>query len=316
MPRRPDLTQAILGAGLICLVVFLSAHVWSRENAGLQVRPGKAAHAGATGSFQSFQMAARQAATATRSRPAFPAAPAPSTQSLVLRWLTGGLLGSLFCHAAFGYPLSTDWQEGSWPLGPLDILILAVLVYLGYRGYRSWRGSGPPAEVAELPHFFRPEHKGQPLISVREEAKPGLAAIQERDQDFSLEAFGEDVCSLVQEVYADWNREEFNSLNGRVREHLLEYLQMGLKIISLREERSYLEELAVESITITVAGVNDGKEFITVQCRGRVLDYVLDKNSGKLLLGSMAYPTLFQEIWDLERPLGQTSWVLQDIREK
>jgi hypothetical protein len=39
MPRRPDLAQAILWAGLICLVVFLSGHVWGRENPKVPVRP-------------------------------------------------------------------------------------------------------------------------------------------------------------------------------------------------------------------------------------------------------------------------------------
>jgi predicted lipid-binding transport protein (Tim44 family) len=53
-----------------------------------------------------------------------------------------------------------------------------------------------------------------------------------------------------------------------------------------------------------------------VHFQGRVLDYVLDKSSGKLLLGSMAYPAVFQEYWDLERPLGQSPWVVQDIRER
>jgi predicted lipid-binding transport protein (Tim44 family) len=316
MSRRPELTKAILWAGLICVLVFLSAQAWSRENAGIPVRPDKAARAEATGPFQSFQVAGRQAAPGSRSRSAAPADTAPSGQSLILRWLTGGLLGSLFYHAVFGYPLSNIWQEGPWPPGPLDILALAGLGFLGYHWYKKLKGSGQPAETGKSPGFLRPEHKTQPMLSVREEAKPGLADIQERDQDFDLQAFGEDICSLVQEVYSDWNREEFKSLNGRVRESLLEYLQMGLKIISLREERSYLEELAVEGITITAAGVNDGKEFITVQFHGRVLDYVLDKSSGKLLLGSMAYPAIFQEFWDLERPLGQSPWVLQDIREK
>jgi predicted lipid-binding transport protein (Tim44 family) len=100
-----------------------------------------------------------------------------------------------------------------------------------------------------------------------------------------------------------------------VKESLLEYLQMGLKIMSLREERSYLEDMVLEGITVTDARVDDGKEFITVCFRGRLLDYVLEKASGKLLLGSLAYPATFQEYWDLERPRGQGTWVLQDIRD-
>ena len=90
---------------------------------------------------------------------------------------------------------------------------------------------------------------------------------------------------------------------------------MGLKIMSLREERSYLEDMILEGVTVTQARVEDGREVITVCFRGRLLDYVLDKVSGKLLLGSLAYPATFQEYWDLERPRGKGPWVLQDIRD-
>ncbi len=83
----------------------------------------------------------------------------------------------------------------------------------------------------------------------------------------------------------------------------------------LREVRSYLEDMILEGMAVTDAKVDDGKESITVCFRGRLLDYVLDKASGKLLLGSMAYPATFQEFWDLERPRGQGTWVLQDIRD-
>ena len=142
-----------------------------------------------------------------------------------------------------------------------------------------------------------------------------MAAIQESDLNFDLQAFGEEVRLLLLELYEAWNREDLHGLNGRVRDTLLEYLQMGLKIMFLREEISHLEDLSLENITVTAAGVNDGKDFITVRFRGRLLDYVLDKSSGKLLLGSMAYPATFYEYWDLERPQGQSAWVLQDIRE-
>jgi hypothetical protein len=315
MPRRPDLAKAILWAGLICLVVFLSGHVWGREIADVPVRPDHAGKAGATDIGQSSHLAGRQLAALSRARPSA-AAPAPTDHSRLLHWLAGGFLGSLLCYYVFGYPLGHVWQEGLWPPGPLDVLALAGLCYFGYRYYQWFRGGEQTGEAIPPPRFLRPEQRAQAVLSVREEAKPGLAAIQQGDHDFDLKAFGEEIRLLVQELYAAWNQEEIKSLDGRVKESLLEYLQMGLKIISLREERSYLEDLAVEGITITAAGINDGKEFITVHFQGRVLDYVLDKSSGKLLLGSMAYPAIFQEYWDLERSLGQSPWVLQDIRER
>ena len=315
MPRRPDLARAMLLAGLICLGVFLSNRGWCREDTGAPARFEEAGQATSRNSSPSFQLAAQQVSSGRQTRPEGSAALRSTSPPLSLNWFTGGFLGSLLCHYVYGYPLSYVWQEGLWPPGLLDILVLTALSYLGYKLYRRLTGGDRSAAVEAPPRFLRAHNEAPPPLTVREEAWPGLAAIQELDRDFDVQAFGEQTHQLLQELYAAWNQETVNGLNGRVKESLLEYLQMGLKIMSLREERSYLEDMILEGIMVTDARVDDGKELITVCFRGRLLDYVLDKVSGKLLLGSMAYPATFQEHWYLERPRGQDTWVLQDIRD-
>lgn len=313
MPRRPDRTWAILLAGLICLVVFISEQGWSREEIGAPVRLGEA---GGTQVAQvSHLISWRPVLAGSQLRPEGAAASSSSRQTWGYQWLTGGFLGSLLCHFVYGYPLRYVWQEGLWPPGLLDLLALMTMGYLGYRLYREGRRGTQPSDSDAPPRFLQLDKDTPPVVAVWEEAKPGLDAIRETDQDFDIRTFGEETRKMLLEVYSAWNREDVSSLYGRVRESLLEYLQMGLKILSLREECSHLEDLILENITITAARVDDGKEFITVCFRGRLLDYVLDRPSGKLLLGSLAYPASFQELWDLERPRGQTVWVLQDIRD-
>lgn len=291
---RPDLIKASLLAGLICLGVCLSGPGWSQGGAEAPIRLEKAGRVKSATPSQSYILAARQVSPRSQARASGSDSPiSSSSQLLNLHWLTGGLLGSLLCHYVFGYPLSHVWQEGLWPPGLLDILALAALYYLGYRLYRRLKGGETAAETGTPPGFLRLENEPPPPLSITEEAMTGVAAIQEVDQDFDLQAFGEGVRRLLLDLYSAWNQEEVNGLNGRVKESLLEYLQMGLKIMSLREESSYLEALTLEKITVTAAGVNDGKENITVCFRGRLLDYVIDKTSGKLLLGSMAYPASF-----------------------
>jgi hypothetical protein len=315
MPRRPDLIRAMLLAGLICLGVFLSNRGWCRETTGAPARFNEVGQVTSTTSSPSFQLAANQASPGRQVRPQGAPASNSLCSPLNVNWFTGGFLGSLLCHYVYGYPLSSVWQEGLWPPGLLDLLVLTALSYLGYTLYRRLTGGGQSGAVEVPPKFLRANNEAPPPLTVREEAWPGLAAIQEVDQDFDIQAFGEETYQLLLELYAAWNHETVNGLNGRVKENLLEYLQMGLKIMSLREERSYLEDMLLEGITVTDARVDDGKESITVCFRGRLLDYVLDKASGKLLLGSMAYPAIFQEYWDLERPRGQDTWVPQDIRD-
>jgi hypothetical protein len=318
MPRRPDFIKTLLVAGLICLGVFLSHRGWCREVTGAPARfaeTGQLKPGIPPASIQLAAAAPRQAAPGGPTRPEGTATSPSYCEPLRFRWLTGGLLTSLLCHYVYGYPLSFVWREGLWPPGILDFLVVIALYYVGYRLYRRLKERGEPAAVEAPPRFLKLAAIDPPPLTVREEARPGLAAIQEVDQDFDITVFGEEARLLLLELYAGWNREEINSLNGRVKESLLEYLLMGLKIMSLREERSYLEDMVLEGITVTDARVDDGKELITVCFRGRLLDYVLEKASGKLLLGSLAYPATFQEYWDLERPRGQGTWVLQDIRD-
>ena len=315
MPRRPDRTWAMLLAGLICLGVSISEQGWSREGISASVHWEESGKGPSSIASLSFQLASRQLSPEPPARPEGSSSAIFPKQSLGYHWLAGGFLGGLLCHYVYGYPWRYVCQEGLWPPGLLDILVLLALGCLGYRLFQRWRGGGQPPESDAPPRFLSLNRDTPPAITVREDAKPGVAAIQEGDQDFDIEAFGEETRQLLLELYAAWNREEVERLNGRVKDSLLEYLQMGLKIMSLREESSYLEDLVLEGMTITAARVDDGKDFITVCFRGRLLDYVLDKTSGKLLLGSLAYPATFQEYWDLERPRGQSAWVLQDIRD-
>jgi hypothetical protein len=277
-----------------------------------QVRLEEGQNRGATISFTPDALAAPQPAPQNPSQPIRNDLPA-SRQPLIFQWFSGGFLSSLICYFVYGYPLSYVWQE-VWPPGLLDFLGLAALCYLGYRCYLKL-SQDQKSEIEAPPEFLRLGRAAPPPITVVEEAKPGLAAIQESDSNFDLQAFGEEIRLLLAELYEAWNREDLQSLNGKVKESLLEYLQMALKLMFLREESSYLEDLTLDGIAVTAAGVHDGRDFITVRLHGRLLDYVLDKTSGKLLLGSMAYPATFQEYWDLERPRGQSAWVIHDIRE-
>lgn len=316
MPRRPDLIKASLWAGLLCLSVSLTGPERVQGASPAPVPGPDLPKVGLQDLRPPLLLVARPATPANQGA-------SPRAATLTSRrglpgsyhYWVGGILAPRLCRYVFGYPVRSFGEEGLWPPGLLDILLAAACGFLGYRLVkRRRRGEVGEATTARR-GFLRQEDRTPPPLQVAREAESGLAAISAENPGFDPQAFGEEIRGLLLEVYAAWNRHDLDALNGRVKEGLLEYLRMGLKIMSFREENSYLEDLSLEGIVITAAGVNDSKEFITVCFKGWLLDYVLDKQSGKLLVGSMAYPTSFQEFWDLERPRGQDTWVLQDIRE-
>jgi hypothetical protein len=229
----------MLLAGLFCLGVFLSNRGWCREATGAPVRFEETGRAPLRIASLSYQLAARHIPPGHQNRPESTVASKSFCQPLNANWFTGGFVSSLLCHYVYGYPLSYVWEEGLWPPGLLDILVLMALSYLGYTFYRKFTASDGSAAVETSPRFLKANNAAPPPLTVREEAWPGLAAIQELDRDFDIHAFGEATHQLLQELYAAWNLETVNGLTGRVKESLLEYLQMGLKIMSLREERTF-----------------------------------------------------------------------------
>ena len=315
MPRRPDLVKASLCAGLICLLICLVVPGGTgAENLGVR-------RAGGDQGVQAVVSHPPPLLLAQRTVP--PSAPAPKSGAsgsgnrlldFLVRFVAGGVLGPLLWYYVFSYPLAFFWHQGLWPPGLLDLVVAFGAGHVGYRRYVRWREKQSAPEAATPRSFLRPESQAPSPLLVAEEAQAGVAAIIAQDPHFTLQTFRDEVRQLLQEVYTAWNLQHLEGLNGRVKEGLLDYLRMGLRIMALREELSRLEDLALEDITIISARSYEDQDFITLRFRGWVVDYVLDRVSGKLLAGSMAYPNIFLEIWELGRTRGQP-WVLMDIRE-
>jgi predicted lipid-binding transport protein (Tim44 family) len=90
---------------------------------------------------------------------------------------------------------------------------------------------------------------------------------------------------------------------------------MGLRILNLRGEVSRVEDLALSQIVVVKARQEEGRDIIAVSFQGRVVDYLLERRSFKLISGSMTYPERLHECWIFEREGGQSSWLLADIQD-
>jgi predicted lipid-binding transport protein (Tim44 family) len=230
----------------------------------------------------------------------------------LMDFLSGGLLGGVLWSILFGYPLSLYWSLGNWRFGFLDLMALTTAVYVGYRLLRP---SHFPGEARPVPGFRIQETMGPAVFTINNEVGPGLARFSQADPAFDLQAFVEYARQMIFDLHEAWNREDLDKIKDRVTEPMLEALRVGLKIISLRGEISRVEDLALSQIIVEAASQGEGWDTITVRFQGRVVDYVLERCSFKLVSGSMSYPERLQELWIFERPRGQQSWLLADIQD-
>ena len=230
----------------------------------------------------------------------------------LMKFLAGGLLGGVLWSILCGYPLSLFWSLGNWRLGLLDLVALTTAVYMGYRLLRPVNSRG---EARPLPGFRMPESMGPAVFTIKNEVAPALAKFSHIDPAFDLQVFVEYARQLIFDLHEAWNHEDLDRIKDRVTEPMLEALRVGLKIIGLRGEISRVEDLALSQIIVDAASQGEGWDTITVQFQGRVVDYVLERRSFKMISGSMSYPERLQECWIFERPRGQRSWLLADIQD-
>jgi len=230
----------------------------------------------------------------------------------LMKFLAGGLLGGVLWSILCGYPLSLFWSLGNWRFGLLDMVALTTAVYVGYRLMRPAPGGG---EARPVPGFQIQETMGPAVFTIKNEAAPALAQFSHTDRAFDLQAFVEFARQMIFDLHEAWNQEDLDKIKDRVTEPMWEALHMGLKIIGLRKEISRVEDLALSQIAVETASQGEGWDTIAVRFQGRVVDYVLDRRSFKLVSGSMTYPERLQECWIFERPRGRRSWLLTDIQD-
>jgi predicted lipid-binding transport protein (Tim44 family) len=229
----------------------------------------------------------------------------------LLKFMAGGLLGGLLCSFLFGYPLSLYWSQGNWPVGFLDLVVITTAAYLGYRLLRPVRRGEPNL----IPGFRMPEDLAPAVFTIKNEAGLGLAKFSRNNPSFNLAMFVEYARQTIFDLHDAWNHEDLDKIKDRVTPEMLELLAMGLKILSLRGEISRVEDLALSQIVVLMARQEEGRDIITMSFQGRVVDYLLERRSFKLISGSMAYPERLQECWIFEREWGRLSWLLTDVQD-
>lgn len=232
----------------------------------------------------------------------------------LVRLLAGGLLAGLLWSVLFGYPYHSYWPDHPMPLGLLDLSVLAAFGYLGFSVLKKIINGdhGPPAPPC--PAFLRGRSAAPPTVSVAPEAEPGLKDITASDPAFEVGAFSELARRVMLNLHNAWNQQDLAALSEEVCTEILDYLNMGLKIMNLREEISRVEDLHLTRVVVIAAGQEDDKDFIGLGVEGQVMDYILQKKSYKLVSGSMTYPAEVRECWRFERRSGTGPWKVTDIQ--
>ena len=104
-----------------------------------------------------------------------------------------------------------------------------------------------------------------------------------------------------------------------MRAHLTDEMATALEgdLARLRERRrrNRVEQVTVDSIALTEAWQEYGRDLVTVEIRASAIDCVIDEASGQAVEGSATARTLFVEYWTFARPVGPNPWRLGAIQQ-
>ena len=247
----------------------------------------------------------------------------PFGGSSFMRGLGGGLLGGMIGGMLFGG--SAHGAMGG--IGGSGIGLIEILLFGGLAWFLFKRFVRPSGSRASRSRFDQPggwnvqdlpgrigEAQAMPDIAPAGSAGAGgLEAVRRSDPNFDPDLFLEGVQDIFFKIQAAWMRRDLAPVEGLVGEDLAAEYRRQMADLKTHGRVNRLENIAVRSVQIVDAGLDQGHAWITVEFNANLLDYTVDENTGDIVEGDATQPVKFQERWTFAAPEGTSAWKLEGI---
>lgn len=266
---------------------------------------------------------------ASPQRPAAPTAPGSLAQSprSGLFGGFGGMLGGFLLGGLLGSVLFGGLGGSGGGIGLMDILVMAGLAALviaflrrrmpqpalasGYGGTDLAPAEGKAAPGREATGGTMP---GTPSAS-DEDLTRGVEHIRAMDPDFDPARFLGVAKDLFLRLQIGWSAGDLGAVRAHLTDEMAAALEGDLARLRERRRRNRVEQVTVDSIALTEAWQEYGRDLVTAEIRADALDYEVDEATGQVVEGSATKPTRFVEYWTLVRPVGANPWRLGAIQQ-
>jgi predicted lipid-binding transport protein (Tim44 family) len=299
-----------------------------------EARVGGGGSSGSRGS-RSYSAPRVPSSPITPSTPASPRPSAPAPGPLAqgprpgLFGGLGGMVGGFILGGVLGSLLFGGLGGMSGGIGFMDILVVGGLAALVISFLRRRTPEPAPAGASgygrvELP----PAMPGSASVeapaggtapggsaSLDEDLARGVDHIRTMDPEFDPARFLAVAKDLFVRLQIGWSGGDL----AAVRAHLTDEMAVALEgdIARLREKgrRNRIDQVAVDSVALTEAWQEHGRDLLTAEIRAGAMDYVVDEATGQVVEGSATKPTRFVEFWTFVRPVGPNPWRLGAIQQ-
>jgi predicted lipid-binding transport protein (Tim44 family) len=233
-------------------------------------------------------------------------------------FLLGGFLGSLLFGGLGGL---------GGGIGLMDLVLMGGLAFLVISFLRRRAPEPVPASAyggtVLAPTDVRPaggsaaagRAEPSPLPGPDEELARGVEHIRAMDPDFDSSRLLGVAKDLFVRLQIGWSGGDLSAVRAHLTDEMAVALDGDLARLRERGRQNRVERVAVESVALTEAWQEYGRDLVTLEIRADAIDYVVDETTGQAVEGSRTVPTRFVEYWTLVRPVGPNPWRLGAIQQ-
>jgi predicted lipid-binding transport protein (Tim44 family) len=232
-------------------------------------------------------------------------------------FLLGGFLGSLL----FG-GLGGGFGGG---IGLMDLVLMGGLAALLISFLRR-RAPVPAPASAYGRTDWAPVERGptvaqsggtEPVVAAvpTDDLVQGVEHIRGMDPGFEQGRFLDIAKDLFRRLQIGWSGGDLTAIRAHLTDEMASALDGDLARLRERGRRNRVDQVAIDSIALTEAWQEYGRDLVTVEIRASALDTVVDEATGQVVEGSATVPTRFIEYWTFVRPVGPNPWRLGAIQQ-
>lgn len=184
--------------------------------------------------------------------------------------------------------------------GVPGVIVLAIILLTLYHfAKKKKKGSGQPYQ----------QHAPQPQGAQRTDRSTlaQMYTYQQVDPNFDIEGFKEKLSNLYVQCQNAWTDKNMESLRPYLTDAMYAQFDRQLESYRAKHQTNRVERIAVLGVELVGWKQAGGKDTIIAELRTRIVDYVVDDNTGTIIRGSDRNEKFMTYEWTLVRTSGQTT---------
>ena len=230
-----------------------------------------------------------------------------SWRSTVKRFVTGGLIGSVFFGRSFA------------GIGLFEVVVISGLIAGAYWALARYQldaaGQYAPAGaygggsgVLGTGAAVAPADEGPDALA------RGLADIREADPTFDDASFAEAVGDIFRRVQAAWTAGDMAQAADVLTVEMRGRLEAEAARLRAAGRVNRVERITLRRVAVVLARQHGGWDRVAVEIGATLVDYTTNETGLKVLEGNPFEPVPFRERWELIRPSGAHPWRVNAIQ--